>query len=206
MSNLASPVEQPDLIDPSESTIARSIQESLDLKRALLADTELLRTISQVGREISSALRCGNKVLFFGNGGSAADAQHLAAELVGRFERDRHAWPGIALVGNVSTVTSIANDYSYESVFRRQLEGLGHPGDVAVGISTSGKSPNVLSALQSAKKGGLVSVGMTGQHAPEMAAIVDYSLAVPSTRTARIQEAHLLIGHILCEIVDQMQP
>ncbi|HMI53535.1 MAG TPA: D-sedoheptulose 7-phosphate isomerase [Candidatus Saccharimonadales bacterium] len=202
----ASFADQAEPIDTSQSTIVRSIQESLDLKQALLADRHLLNCISRVGREISAALERGNKVFFFGNGGSAADAQHLAAELVGRFERDRHAWPGIALAGNVSTLTSIANDYSYELVFARQLEGLAQSGDIAVGLSTSGKSANVLCALKSAKKGGLVSVGMTGKHSPEMAAIVDYCISVPSTRTARIQEAHILIGHVLCEIVDQMQP
>ena len=205
MSKLASFPDQPGPIEAPESAIVRSIQESLDLKKVLLADSHLLNTISLVGREISAALKRGNKVLFFGNGGSAADAQHLAAELVGRFERDRRAWPGIALAANVSTLTSIANDYSYESVFARQLEGLARSGDIAVGLSTSGKSANVLCALQSAKKGGLVSVGMTGKHSPEMETIVDYCISVPSTRTARIQEAHILIGHILCEIVDQMQ-
>jgi len=202
MSKLAGSVDQSEPIDSLQSTIVQSIRESLDLKQALLADGLLLSAISQVGREISAALQRGNKVLFFGNGGSAADAQHLAAELVGRFERDRHAWPAIALVANVSTLTSIANDYSYELVFARQLEGLAQSGDIAVGLSTSGKSANVLSALKSAKKGGLVSVGMTGKHSPEMEAIVDYCISVPSTRTARIQEAHILIGHILCEIVD----
>ena len=205
MSKLASFPDQSEPIESSQSTILRSIQESLDLKQALLADGHLLNTICEVSREISSALKRGNKVLFFGNGGSAADAQHLAAELVGRFERDRHAWPGIALAANVSTLTSIANDYSYELVYARQLEGLASSGDVAVGLSTSGKSANVLCALKSAKRGGLVSVGMTGKHSPEMETIVDYCISVPSTRTARIQEAHILIGHILCEIVDQMQ-
>ena len=187
----------------SHEIVSRNIQENLALKQAILADQALLNTVTRVGQELAGTLQRGGKVFFFGNGGSAADAQHLAAELVGRFEKERRALPAFALTANTSTLTAIGNDYSYEAVFARQLEGLGSRGDVAVGISTSGKSPNVLSALRSAKQMGIASVGMTGQCGSDMASVVDYCISVPSKRTARVQEAHILIGHILCEIVEE---
>jgi D-sedoheptulose 7-phosphate isomerase len=189
-----------------QEIVSRNIQESLALKQAILADQALLDTVTKVGQELAGALQRGGKIFFFGNGGSAADAQHLAAELVGRFEKERRALPAIALTANTSTLTSIGNDYSYEAVFARQLEGLGSRGDVAVGISTSGKSPNVLRALRCARKMGITAVGMTGQCSPDMAELVDYCISVPSKRTARVQEAHILIGHILCEIIEHGLP
>ena len=173
------------------------------MKQAILADHALLDTITNVGQELAGTLQRGGKIFFFGNGGSAADAQHLAAELVGRFEKERRALPALALTANTSALTAIGNDYSYEVVFARQLEGLGSRGDAAVGISTSGKSPNVLNALRSARKMGITAVGMTGQRSPDIAELVDYCISVPSKRTARVQEAHILLGHILCEIIDQ---
>jgi len=173
------------------------------VKQAILADHALLDTITNVGQELAGTLQRGGKIFFFGNGGSAADAQHLAAELVGRFEKERRALPALALTANTSALTAIGNDYSYEVVFARQLEGLGSRGDAAVGISTSGKSPNVLNALRSARKMGITAVGMTGQRSPDIAELVDYCISVPSKRTARVQEAHILLGHILCEIIDQ---
>jgi D-sedoheptulose 7-phosphate isomerase len=182
--------------------ISRNIRESLAVKQAILADQALLNTVTRVGQELAGTLERGGKIFFFGNGGSAADAQHLAAELVGRFEKERRALPAIALTANTSALTAIGNDYSYEAVFARQLEGLGSRGDVAVGISTSGKSPSVLSALRIARKMGITAVGMTGQCSPDMAELVDYCICVPSKRTARVQEAHILIGHILCEIIE----
>lgn len=191
----------PLMINP---TVTDSLQESLSVKQAILENRVLLETITIVAGALSDALRRSRKVLFFGNGGSAADAQHLAAELVGRFERDRRALPAIALTTDTSTLTAISNDYSYESVFTRQLEGLGSAGDVAVAISTSGRSPNVLSAVRKARAMRLVTVGMTGSGGKELAAAVDHCICVPSERTSRIQEAHILIGHILCEIVEQM--
>jgi D-sedoheptulose 7-phosphate isomerase len=186
----------------SYEIVSRNIQESIAVKQAILADQTLLDTVTKVGQELARTLQRGGKILFFGNGGSAADAQHLAAELVGRFEKERRALPALALTANTSTLTAIGNDYSYEAVFARQLEGLGSRGDAAVGISTSGKSPNVLSALRSARKMGITAVGMTGQCSPDMAELVDYCISVPSKRTARVQEGHILIGHILCEIID----
>jgi D-sedoheptulose 7-phosphate isomerase len=182
--------------------IIRNIQESLAVQQAILADQALLDAVTKVGQKLAETLQRGGKIFFFGNGGSAADAQHLAAELVGRFEKERRALPAIALTVNTSTLTAIGNDYSFEALFARQLEGLGSRGDAAVGISTSGKSPNVLSALRSAKKMGILAVGMTGQCSPDMAELVDYCISVPSKRTARVQEAHILIGHILCELID----
>jgi D-sedoheptulose 7-phosphate isomerase len=139
----------------------------------------------------------------FGNGGSAADAQHLAAELVGRYQHERRALPALALTANTSTLTAIGNDYSYERVFARQLEALGSPGDVAVGISTSGKSPNVLSAMRTAKEIPVTTVGMTGMQGGDLAGLADYCICVPSEQTPRIQEGHILIGHILCEVIEQ---
>lgn len=195
--------EAPILTAPFQDIVLRSIQENLEVNHSVLANRELLCVVSQVGQEMSAALQRGNKIFFFGNGGSAADAEHLAAELVGRFERDRSSWPAIALTQNAAMLTSIANDYSYESVFARQLEGLGAKGDVAVGISTSGKSPNVLNALRAARKMAMVTVGMTGQAGMELTRLVDHCISIPSSRTARIQESHILIGHVLCEIVER---
>jgi len=182
--------------------IKSNIEESLSLKQTLLQDEALIETVGQVGQHLAQCIETGGKIFFFGNGGSAADAQHLAAELVGRFERERRALPGIALTVNTSSLTAIGNDYSYESVFARQLEGLGRKGDVAVGISTSGKSPNVLAGLRAARAIGIGTIGMTGHSGAQMAGLLDYLIAVPAKRTARVQEAHMLIGHILCEIIE----
>lgn len=187
----------------ADQRIVSSLQESLSLKQAILENRELLETIAAVAAALTGALRRGRKIFFFGNGGSAADAQHLAAELVGRFEHERPALPAIALATNTSTLTAIGNDYCFEAVFARQLEALSSPGDVAIGISTSGRSPNVISAVHAAKKVGAITVGMTGLRGDDLAAIADYCIRVPSERTPRIQEAHILIGHILCEIVDE---
>ena len=183
--------------------IVSSLQASLALKQALLEDQKLIQTIAEVAEAMSRALADGHKLLFFGNGGSAADAQHLAAELVGRYQQERRALPALALTANTSTLTAIGNDYSYERVFARQLEALGSPGDVAVGISTSGKSPNVLSAMRAAKEISVTTVGMTGMRGAELAALSDYCICVPSEQTPRIQEGHILIGHILCEVIEQ---
>ena len=152
---------------------------------------------------MSGALAGGNKVLLFGNGGSAADAQHIAAELVGRYKRERRALPAIALTVNTSSLTAIGNDCGFEHVFARQLEAMGAAGDVAVGISTSGNSPNVLRGIEVAKAGSLLTVALTGRTGGSLGKIVDYCIQVPSDDTARIQEAHILVGHILCEYVEQ---
>ena len=187
----------------THDAIADIIRESLSVKQAILNDSGLIQTIAMLGEEMSRALHAGRKVIFFGNGGSAADAQHMAAELVGGFVRERRALPALALTTNSSSLTAIANDYSYERVFARQVEALGTAGDVAIGISTSGKSPNVIHGIRTAKNLGIVTAGMTGRCGRELAEVADYCLRVPSESTPRIQEAHTLIGHILCQIVDE---
>jgi len=158
------------------------------------------------GRRIAECLRGGGKLLAFGNGGSAADAQHLAGELVGRFRRDRAALSAIALTTDSSVVTAIGNDMGYESVFRRQVEAHGRPGDVAVGITTSGRSPNVVQALQLARERGLVTVGLTGGGGGRLAGAVDYLIDVPHAETARIQEVHVMVVHVLCQVVEEAMP
>jgi D-sedoheptulose 7-phosphate isomerase len=173
------------------------------LKQALLRDEQLIETIAAVGNQIAATLRSGRKVFILGNGGSAADAQHLAAELVGRFARERAPLAALALTTDTSALTAIANDYSYEMVFARQLEALGSPGDVVVGITTSGRSPNVLTALRVAKSKQMIVVGMTGSKGDALNEFADFFVQVPSDRTPRIQEIHILIGHILCEIVEE---
>jgi len=158
------------------------------------------------GRRMAECLRGGGRVLAFGNGGSAADAQHLAGELVGRFRRDRAALSAIALTTDSSVVTAIGNDMGYESVFRRQVEAHGRPGDVAVGITTSGRSPNVVQALQLARERGLVTMGLTGGGGGRLAGAVDYLIDVPHAETARIQEVHVMVVHVLCQIVEEAMP
>ena len=185
-----------------ERLVATRIQENLAATQTLLGDRKLLETVAEVGRRMARALAARQRVFFFGNGGSAADAQHLAAELVGRFGRERRALPAIALTTDTSAITAVANDSSFEKIFVRQIEALAEPGDVAVGISTSGKSANVLAAIRAAKERGVVTVGMTGGSGRELAAAADYCIRIPTDNTARVQEKHILIGHILCEIVE----
>lgn len=186
----------------TNALIAASIQESIKIKQALLEDKRLLSQIADVVREFVSALSHGHKILLFGNGGSAADAQHIAAELVGRFQMDRAPLPALALTVNTSTLTAIANDYTYEDAFSRQIDALGSAGDVAVGISTSGKSPNVLKALAASRAKGLVTVALTGNFGSMLQEVSRYCLCVPSDQTPRIQEAHILIGHIITQITE----
>jgi D-sedoheptulose 7-phosphate isomerase len=182
--------------------IVSSIQESIRVKQALLEDKRLLDQIADVVKEFVSALRSGHKILLFGNGGSAADAQHIAAEFVGRFQMERTPLPALALTVNTSALTGIGNDYAYENVFSRQIEALGVAGDVAVGISTSGKSPNVLNGLAVAKAKGLVTVALTGSFGSKMHEVSRHCLCVPSDATPRIQESHILIGHIISQITE----
>ena len=151
---------------------------------------------------ITGCLRNGGKVLFFGNGGSAADAQHLAAELVGRFVRERAGLPAIALTTDSSILTAVGNDYGFEQVFARQIQALGRPGDVAVAISTSGNSANVLEGVKEARKRNLKTIGLTGTGGGALAQQADVAITIPSTSTARIQECHIAIGHLFCELVD----
>ncbi len=160
------------------------------------------RQIGAAAAAIIKTLRAGGQVFFFGNGGSASESQHLAAELVGRFKEDRRPLAATALTDNIASLTAIGNDYSYEQVFSRQIEGLGKRGDVAVGLSTSGRSLNVIAALAAARHRGLFAVGLTAGEGGSMPGVCDLCIRVPSRTTARIQEAHLLIGHTICELVD----
>jgi D-sedoheptulose 7-phosphate isomerase len=177
------------------------VSESLRVKTQFFKENG--EQVARTAETIASALRNGKKMLFFGNGGSAADAQHLAAEVVGRIGPDRKSLPAIALTTDTSILTAVSNDYGYERVFARQIEGLGQPGDVAIGISTSGNSPNVLAALDAARTKGMFTVGLTGETGGEMKGRTDVLFRVPSRVTARIQETHILLGHIIFELVDR---
>lgn len=181
-------------------TLTRTrIEESLAVKRALL---DVAPVIAQAGETLVKAYKTGGQAFFFGNGGSAADAQHLAAEMLGKFYKDRPALPAQALSTNTSSLTAIGNDYSYDYIFARQIEGLGRKGDVAVGISTSGNSKNVIDALIAAKKKGMLTIGFAGEGGGRMRELCDVCVCVPSKDTARIQECHILVGHLVCEMVE----
>lgn len=182
-----------------EDMVVKQIEESMRLKEGLRAEA---KTLVAIADQLVQALRRGNKVLLFGNGGSAADAQHIACELAGRFSRDREPLPAIALTTNTSSLTAIANDYGYEAVFARQLRGLVKKGDIVIGISTSGSSANVLLAIEEANRRGAVTVALTGQGG-KLKELAHYVLPVPSTSTPRIQEAHITIGHIICHLVEE---
>jgi D-sedoheptulose 7-phosphate isomerase len=187
----------------SLASITQIISSSIEVKQQLLADTQLLEQINTVTTVITDAFKNGNSVYFAGNGGSAADAQHLAAEFSGRFYKDRKALPSDALHCNTSYLTAVANDYSYDVIYARLLEGLAKPGDVLVGISTSGNSANIVKAFEMAKNIGVISVGFTGAAGGKMKALSDYLINVPSNTTPRIQESHILVGHIICELVEK---
>lgn len=182
--------------------IAARITDHITLMAFLLKDDTYLNSVSAAASAMVDALRAGRKVLFFGNGGSAADAQHLAAELTGRFLLERRSLPGLALTTNSSALTAIGNDYGYEQVFARPLASLGVAGDIAFGLSTSGNSPNVLCAMEVAHTQQMVTVGLSGC-AGKLSTIVQHPICIPSDSTPRIQEAHILTGHILCEIIEQ---
>jgi D-sedoheptulose 7-phosphate isomerase len=186
-----------------EHRVSRSIQASIAVKELLLRSPEVVSVVAKVSELLVDAFRERNKVLLFGNGGSAADAQHIAAEFVGRFAFDRPALPALALSVNTSAVTAIGNDYGFDLVFARQIEALGCPGDVAIGISTSGNSPNVLQGIAVAKKRGLHTVALTGAAGGKLKTAADYCICTPSSETPRIQECHILIGHIISELVEQ---
>jgi D-sedoheptulose 7-phosphate isomerase len=183
--------------------VRRSIEASIAVKKQLLGSVEIVSMMAKVSEILIEALRKGNKPVLFGNGGSAADAQHIAAEFVGRFAFDRPALPALALSVNTSSVTAIGNDYGFDLVFARQIEALGRPGDVAIGISTSGNSPNVLQGAAAAKKRGLRTVALTGAAGGKLKTAVDYCICAPSNETPRIQECHILIGHIIAELVEE---
>jgi D-sedoheptulose 7-phosphate isomerase len=184
-----------------ERRVSVLIEASIATKQSMLSNRELISTMARVSEILVHALRQGNKALFFGNGGSAADAQHIAAEFVGRFAFDRPALPALALSVNSSCVTAIANDYGYDLIFTRQLEALARPGDVAIGISTSGNSPNVIEAMSTARKMGLHTVALTGAGGGLLDK-VDHCICVPSKETPRVQECHILVGHIISELVE----
>ncbi len=189
-------------IDAGACAVKGEIDRATDNLSKMSADAELQATVSGVALACVKALRNGSKVLFCGNGGSAADAQHLAGEFVSRFNYDRAPLAGIALTTDTSVLTAIGNDYGYEKVFERQVLGLGRPGDVLIGISTSGRSKNVLLALAAARQLGMVTVGMTGNQREVIEQHVDYCIRIPSASTPKIQEGHIVCGHALCGLVE----
>ncbi|PHM17684.1 MAG: phosphoheptose isomerase [Sulfuricurvum sp. PD_MW2] len=183
--------------------IINQINDSAATKKALVENDALVNLLVEVAQACVEVYRKGKKILIAGNGGSAADAQHFAAELVGRYGFDRPSLPSIALTTDTSNLTAIGNDYGYEYVFSRQLEGLGQEGDLFIGISTSGNSQNVINAFISAKDRGITTVALVGRDGGKMAAIADYAIVVPSNATPRIQESHLLIEHMICDIIEK---
>jgi D-sedoheptulose 7-phosphate isomerase len=187
----------------SLAIIKNLIQSSIDVKQSLLSDDLLLKQLEVVVEVVTNAFKNGNAVYFAGNGGSAADAQHLAAEFSGRFYKDRKALPSDALHCNSSYLTAVANDYSYDVIYARLLEGLAKPGDVLIGISTSGNSANIVKAFEMAKTIGVITIGFTGAKGGLMKGLGDHLINVPSNTTPRIQESHILVGHIICELVEE---
>ena len=182
--------------------IKQAISESITVKHKILENDQMIELIGQVADLCSAAFCEGNKVLFCGNGGSAADAQHLAAELSGRFYFDREPLFSEALHVNTSYLTAVANDYSYDEIYARLVKAKGKKGDVLFGLSTSGNSPNIIKAFETANKIGVITVGVTGESGGKMKNLSDYLINVPSHDTPRIQEAHILIGHIICELIE----
>ena len=183
--------------------ITSIIKASIDTKQQVLENELLLQTINSCIHKIVTAFKNGNKVLFCGNGGSAADAQHLAAEFSGRFYTDRKALPAEALHCNTSYLTAVGNDYSFDVIYSRLIDGIGQHGDVLIGLSTSGNSKNIIKAFETAKEKGMVTIGFTGMTGGQLKSVSDYLINVPSTDTPRIQESHILIGHIICQLVEE---
>jgi D-sedoheptulose 7-phosphate isomerase len=186
------------------SFVRAEIDKSVAMLNALRADPTLLAAVERAARLCADALGRGNKVMFAGNGGSAADAQHLAAELVGKLNYERPGLPALALTTDSSILTAVSNDYGYDELFRRQIEALGAPGDVLVAISTSGRSKNILRALTAARDKGITTLGMTGAGGGEMPELCDLCLRAPSRETQKIQEAHIVLGHILCGLAERL--
>lgn len=178
----------------------KAFDDSAEVKRRFVRDHA--DRIVQVAQLIGRAFQTGHKVLLFGNGGSATDAAHIAAEFVGRYKRERAPFPAIALATDIAAITCIANDYGFEELFARQVRAHGQAGDVAIAITTSGNSPNVLKGVEAAKAAGLSTIAWTGGSGGKVAGMVDYSFVVPSTLTARIQESHITLGHVLCELIE----
>ena len=187
----------------SLDAIKATFQASIDTKQTLINDTKRLEELLEVAGVASSTIKAGHKIMLCGNGGSAADSQHIAAELIGRFEKERGSMAAIALTTDTSALTAIGNDYGYDQVFSRQVEGLGQSGDLLIGISTSGNSKNVVKAMKVAQSKSIRTVALVGDRTGgAMQAIADYVLAAPSTNTARIQECHILMMHTLCQLVE----
>ena len=183
--------------------IKKIIRDSIAVKQHILLDEKMLNSTMQVVDTIVKAFKNGNRVYFAGNGGSAADAQHLAAEFSGRFYTDRLALPAEALHCNTSYLTAVANDYSYDEIYARLIRGIAHPGDVLIGLSTSGNSGNIIRAFEVAKEKSVITVGFTGETGGKMKHLSDYLFNIPSMDTPRIQESHILLGHIICELVEK---
>jgi len=186
-----------------QDKIRNIITDSVAVKNKLLQNEALLKTVEEVTNTIVAAFKNGNRVYFCGNGGSAADAQHLAAEFSGRFYTDRDALPAEALHVNTSYMTAVANDYSYDVVYARLIKGIANKGDVLVGLSTSGNSANIMKAFEVAREKGVITVGFTGETGGKMKELSDYLINVPSKDTPRIQESHILLGHIVCQLVEE---
>ena len=188
-----------------KNLIEQHITQSIETKQAILSSGEILQAIESAAHLCRQTLACGNKILIAGNGGSAADAQHIAAELTGRFEKERKGLPAIALTTDSSALTAIANDYGYAKVFSRQVEALGSRGDLFIGISTSGNSANIVAAVESAKEQGLATLCLVGSGG-KLPELCDVAIRIPASRTATIQECHIMIGHILCSLIENAMP
>lgn len=182
--------------------IKNIISDSISVKNQILCDDILINDIRKISEILSECFNSGGKVLFCGNGGSAADAQHLAAEFSGRFYKDREPLFSESLCVNTSYLTAVANDYSYDEVYSRLVRAMGRPGDILIGISTSGNSSNIIKAIESANRIGMITIGMTGQSGGKMIEVCSEMIRVPSSDTPRIQESHIMIGHIICELVE----
>jgi D-sedoheptulose 7-phosphate isomerase len=186
------------------SLVGDELQQAVSVLQAVARDTDIQRTLEEAAHATAAALLAGRKLMVAGNGGSAADAQHLAAEFVSRLVRDRPALRAVALTTDTSILTAIGNDYGYEKVFARQLEAIGQTGDLFLGISTSGNSPNILRALEYSRQMGIVTIGLTGRSGGKMTAVCDYAIRIPSDVTMHIQQAHLALEHIFCLLVEKI--
>ena len=191
------------MVSMNNDAIIRAIGDSISVKKRILEDEGLINLLHEVADKCIAAFRQGNRVLLAGNGGSAADAQHIAAEFVGRYAFDRPGLPAIAFTTDTSMLTAIGNDYGFDQIFCRQLEANGRKGDVFIGISTTGNSPNVIAALQRARELDIITIGLTGQGGGEMQSLCDFCIKVPSMSTPRIQESHIMLGHIICGLVEE---
>ena len=184
-------------------SIKNIIKSSVDTKQRIMQNDKLLNTIEAAVDLIVKAFKNNKRIYFCGNGGSAADAQHLAAEFSGRFYQDRKALPAEALHCNTSYLTAVANDYSFDDIYSRLIDGIGEPGDVLVGLSTSGNSANIIKAFETAKRNEMITIGFTGESGGKMKSLCDHLINIPTTDTPRIQESHIMVGHIICQLVEE---